>query len=85
MLEFNTIKIKDHDCWAVSTGKDQINDDFTERNVAGVRQTSKPRNRSELIASAQTATILNKDNIISLKKRIRVIYHNGRGFQQLLD
>ncbi len=37
MIEFNTIKIKEHNHWAVSTGKDQINDDMTERNVAGVR------------------------------------------------
>lgn len=85
-IEFNTIKIKEHDCWAVSTGKDHVNDDMTERNVAGVqRNSAKPRNRSELIASAKTATIINKDNIICLKKRIRVIYHNGRGFQNLLE
>lgn len=59
---------------------------MTERNVAGVqRNSAKPRNRSELIASAKTATIINKDNIICLKKRIRVIYHNGRGFQNLLE
>ena len=35
MLEFNTIKIKNHDTWATSTGRDQVNDDMTERNVAG--------------------------------------------------